>query len=217
MRISVPGLTLIALVLPGCFLCPQPRAVLVPARRETPEAAYELFRAALVHDRPDILYESLSPGFKQRYGLPGPREFNLVYERHRSDLADLAFLLERAEVKGIRRFERWGRRFAVVTVGALGREAEFLLADTPSWEALLEIPEYGPETTMGYLPGKDFSAAMEVTDGMIRVSPLDARKTGIDSASQVLRLSFEHHWLLEDLPADARSAVEKLGSEEPDS
>jgi hypothetical protein len=217
MRFPWAGLLSAACVLPGCFLCPQPRGEIVPLRRETPEAAFELFRASIRNDRPDLLYESLSPGLRRRYGIPGPREFKLVYERRRSDLEDLSFMLARAEVKGVRRSERGGRRVAVVTAGALGKEAEFLFVDIPAWEALVEIEDYPPETTTEYLPGGDFSAAITVQDGWIRVAPLDARETGIVEPSQVLRLSFEHHWLLEDVPADARAVVEKLGGAGPES
>ncbi len=205
------GIALVGLLfLPGCLcalLCPREAPRTVATFRDTPELAFETFRTALVYRFPDVVYESLSPGFKERYGVPGLAKFKVGYETYLSDMDDLGRLLMEAEVAGVAYRERDGRPQAVVTLRWQGAEGEFVLVDIPSWEAIVALEGYPPDSLRSNLPGKDFSSVLRVADGAIVVGPLDAADAGVTEPSEVLRLTLAHQWLLE--------SIERLDNVEP--
>jgi hypothetical protein len=191
------------LFLPGCFicavLCPREEARQIATFRDTPELAFETFRTALVWRFPDVVYESLSPNFREKYGVPGKGKFKIGYENYLSDMDDLGRLLMEAEVAGIAYGELDGRRQAVMTLRWQGAEGEFVLVDVPSWEALVAIEGYPPDSLRMNLPGQDFSSVLRVADGSIVLGPLDASEAGVTEPGEVLRLTLTHQWLLEDI------------------
>jgi hypothetical protein len=209
MRIGPAGILLLALLAGACSH--HDRRELVPVTRHTPQASFALLRAAILTDRPDLVYESLSEGYKDRFGVPGRREFNVGWRNLGSDLDRMKRVFERTRVVRIGYTEHEGVRFAVLDVSAADMEGQLLMVDRPTLGLLVEIPGYDPETAESGLPGSDFSSVLDVADGMItfRVNGADL---GVASASEVHGLHLRHDWLLEDhrLPVDVGEIVRRI-------
>jgi hypothetical protein len=181
--------------------CPStPDVVRLYTERDTPVMSFQTFRSALQVSAADVIYEGLSPGFKERYGVPGLGQFTLGYKMYKSDFDELAAILGPAKVTN-ERFEMiGGRRYAFVTVASEQAEGDFVLVDLPTWEVTVRYEGYDEATrAVFYLSGSDFSEVMTVRDDKLYVGPFDTGELGITEVGEVVRLSVQHQWLLEDI------------------
>lgn len=194
-----PALLLIlGLVLAGCPSTPD--VVRLYTERDTPEMSFETFRTALKLSAVDVIYEGLSPGFKERYGVPGLGQFTLGYKAYKSDFDELAEVLGPAKVTQTRFESIGGRRYAFVTIRSDAAEGDFVLVDLPTWEITVQFEGYEEtERAVFYLSGDDFSEVMTVRDDKLYVGPFDTGELGIAGVGEVIRLSVQHQWLLEDI------------------
>ena len=187
--------------------CPStPDVVQLYTLRDTPELSFETFRTALRLSAVEVIYEGLSPGFKEKYGVPGIGQFTLGYKLYKSEFDELAQVLMAAQITAIR-IEKSGhsemsgdRRMAIVTIKSDTAEGEFVLVDLPTWEITVLYEGYDElEQAVFYLSGDDFSEVMTVRDDKLYVGPLDIGEIGISEVGEVIRLSVQHQWLLEDI------------------
>ncbi len=192
--------------------CPGTRYLVQPLDRETPVEAFRTFRAAVLAERPDVIYESFSDEFKESLGIPDYRSFKAGFETNRSRFRDLARVMEEARLAAppvVRTVE--GRRFAVITLTALGRRVDFLLVDVPTALTKLRLPDYD-ETAVAerYLSGPDFSPLVRVEDGTMLVGPVDVSETGISRPAEVVGFRLFHKWLLADIRRPLPPEIEDL-------
>jgi hypothetical protein len=204
MRPSIVVVLLLAVPLAGCcslidWMCPRPETPRLSTFRDTPELAFETFRAALRFGAADIVYESLSTGFKEKYGVPGLRTFKAGYEQYRDDFDELGRLLAKAEVGPVQFAVVADRYVAWLTIRMEDAEGTFFLVDQPAAETVVALEGYPPDRVVKYLPGRDFSSVLRVDDGKISVGPIDAADAGVTSPGEVVRFALQHSWLLEDV------------------
>ena len=204
MRTVVALLLPISLFMSGCaalceWACPRGETPRIVVFRDTPEMSFETFRTALLVGAPDIVFESLSPGFKEKNGVPGLRTFTAGYAQYRDDFDELGRLLARAETGPLRYGEIDGRYVAWLTLKFADAEGTFQLIDIPSCETVVALEGYPPDRVVNYLPGRDFSSVLRVRDGQIEVGPIDAADAGVAEPGEVVRLTLQHNWLLEDV------------------
>lgn len=86
----------LALLLPsaGCcslarLLCGPDRSVWISIDYTTSASALATFMEALRRDRPDVLYEALSDGFRHAHGIPGKAEMAVIWEKLQEDISGL--------------------------------------------------------------------------------------------------------------------------------
>jgi hypothetical protein len=208
MRTGVATILLLSSLLAGCcstiqavcdYVCPREETPRIAVFRDSPEMSFETFRTALLVGAPDIVYESLSPGFKEKHGVPGLRTFTAGYAQYREDFDELGRLLARAAIGPLRYGEIDGRYVAWLTLKFADAEGTFKLVDIPSCETVVALEGYPPDRVVKYLPGRDFSSVLRVRDGLIEVGPLDAADAGVTEPGEVVRLALQHNWLLEDV------------------
>ncbi len=181
--------------------CPStPDVVQLYTLRDTPEFSFETFRTALRVSAVEVIYEGLSPGFREKYGVPGIGQFTVGYKLYKSEFDELAGVLMSAKITAIR-YERSGnRQMAIVTVRSDTAEGEFVLVDLPNWEITVRYEGYDElEPAVYYLSGDDFTEVMTIRDDRLYVGPLDITEIGITEVKEVIRLSVQHQWLLEDI------------------
>ena len=214
MRIQFPGLALIALFAGGCCTCPPPE-IIGPAW-DTPEAAFRTFRAAVIGHRPDLVFESFSPWFRQDYGVPDSRTFRAGYRSllESGDLDDVETVLAKATITNVRvgPDPATGLRWARVTVSAYDREGTFILVEIPTATVGTDIPGYGPQKADYAVPGPGFGGHLRVDDGIVRIA-LDATTSGVAETSEISEFRLHHQWLLrdiQDLPVDVRALMDRL-------
>jgi hypothetical protein len=213
MRVLVPPILALAALAVGCqAFCPPPTTVAIHSRWDTPRMAFETFRDALKAGLPDIVYETLSPDFKKRYGVPGYGKFKIGFQHYRDDFDELGRLLDGAVATSFRTEIQGGRRYAYLTLRSGTAEGDFVLVDIPSWEATIKLEDYDPETVRYFIPGTDFSDVLLVKEGKIYVGPLNAASAGILEASEVRRLAIQHRWHLDDIKrlVNVRPLLERL-------
>ena len=214
MRTLTVGLLAVVLSLQGCrAFCPPSRAIPIHTRWDTPEMTFGTFSTALQTGLPDVVYDTLSPDFKKKYGVPGINQFKIGYQHYREDFDELGALLARAQVVPPVRFEeRSGRTYAYVSLVAGTSKGDFVLVDLPSWEIQVNFPGYPAQTASYFLSGKDFSDVLLVKEEKIYVGPLDAEGTGIVEPSEIQRLTIQHRWLLDDIRklVNVRPLLERL-------
>jgi hypothetical protein len=201
-------LSLSTLLIGGCC---GTKYEIYPETRRTPEAAYRLFRAALLAERPDLIYESLSDGFKRRYGVPSLRDFRAGYELKKDEFDQIAWVVERAEAGEPVYLERNGIRFARMPVRAFGREVEFLLVELPTISMTVELEgyeEYGPQDVDYH---RRWRGLLEVSEGKIRVPrAFDASETGVYSTDEVRELRFHDQWFLHGMSEELEGLLTGL-------
>jgi hypothetical protein len=212
MRILVPGVVLAAAFLGGCRTCPAPE--IIGPSWDTPEKAFATFRAAVLAKRPDVIYESFSPGFRKHYDVPGYREFKAGYEAREDEFDRIARVFRHAKLTGVERsvHEGSGLRFARVLVSAGDLQGSFVLVEIPTAHLLVEIEGYDPEPADFFVPGPGFGGHLRVDDGIVRIA-LDATEAGVMSPEELREIRFHHQWLLEDiqdLPVDVRGIIDSL-------
>lgn len=201
MRALLPFALAVPLLVSGCTLfCPQPATIRMVTLRDSPRAAFETFRTALAAGAADVVHESFSPAFKEKYGVPGLRTFKLGFSTYRSDFDELARVLANAESTGVR-YGAWeDRRLAVLTLEAGDASGEFVLVDIPTWSVTVEFEGYPePSRSTYFIPGTGFEEILAVREGKIYVGPLDATDTGVVDPAEVLSLSVGHEWYLLDI------------------
>ncbi len=191
-------LLVLGLVFAGCPSTPD--VVRLYTSRDTPEMSFETFRTALRASAVDVVYEGLSPGFKERYEVPGLGQFTLGYKLYKSDFDELAEVLRPAKITDTRFEMIGGRRYAFVTIKSETAEGDFVLVDLPTWEVTVRYEGYQElERAVFYLEGADFSEVMTVRDDKLYVGPFDTGEFGVTDVGEVIRLSIQHQWLLEDI------------------
>lgn len=220
MRFAAPGILLFALVAAGC--CTTPPAEIVGPVWDSPEQAFRTFRSAVLTDRPGIVFESLSPGFRQRYGVPGRAEFEAGYAKFadQDEISDLKRALERAETGApvyLGPDPATGLNRATIEISAYGRGARFLLVEIPVVHLLTEIPGYEASGADFFARPPAFSGNPRVRlvlteDGWL-VGAVDADAAGVASLDEVKDFRFHRQWLLLDildLPIDLSRTIDQL-------
>lgn len=221
MRISALALVLLGLLAAGCETVHHVH--ILDRGWASPEQTFQTFRAAMLAERPDLVYACLSPGFKEREGVPGEREFKAGFKQYRSDFEQFADVLERARVTDVRYAlvtgdevpALKGRMIAKLAISMQDMEAEFILVDLPVSRISVRLPEYEPMEVARYLPGADFSSVLDVDAGTVRIRPLDWSETGVTEIHEIDAIGFSHHWLLEDLlklPIDVSALMKRLSA-----
>jgi len=185
----------------ACAGCPStPDVVQLYTLRDTPELSFETFRTALSLSAVPVIYEGLSPGFKEKYGVPGIGQFTLGYRMYKSEFDELAQVLMSAEITATRYGRAGDRSMAVVTIRSDTAEGEFVLVDVPTCKVTMRYEGYDElDHTVIYLSGDDFSEVMTLRDDKLYVGPFDNGKIGITEVQEVIRLSVQHEWRLEDI------------------
>jgi len=205
-------LTLLAtLTIGGCC---RTRYEIVSDSRGTPEDAFRLIRAAILAERPDVLYECFSEGFLRKFEVTSLREFKLAYQTRKSDFDLLARVMEEATAGEPQYREQAGFRFAFVPVTAYGRKVTFLLVQEP-WVTLdVDLGEdYGRQK---FKYRRDWSEMLAVSEsGEVSFRrPLDAENTGVLSPAEIHELRLHRQWFLHDipdLPAELRGLLAPTG------
>jgi len=191
-------LTLLAtLPIAGCC---RTRYEIVLESRGTPEDTFRLIRAALLAERPDLLYESFSEEFLRRFQVTSFREFKLAYQTRKSDFDRLARVMEGANVGEPRYEDLGGHRVARVPVTAYGRTVTLFLVQEP-WVTLdVDLGEDYGRQQFGYR--RDWSRLLAVSeDGDVSFRrPLRAGNTGLLSPDEIHELRLHRQWFLHDIP-----------------
>ncbi len=217
MHLRTLPLLVLGLGLAGCPSTPD--VVRLYTLRDTPEMAFETFRTALRASAVDVIYEGLSPGFKEKYGVPGIGQFTLGYKVYKSDFDELAEVLRPARITRVRQELVDGRRYAFVTIRSGTAEGDFVLVDLPSFEITVRFEGYDEtERAVFYLDGDDFREVMTVRDDKLYVGPFDTGELGITRVGEVVRLSVQHQWLLEDIVrlANVKPLIDRVREARPE-
>jgi hypothetical protein len=217
MLIRAAMLLVLGLATAGCPSTPD--VVRLYTSRDTPEMSFETFRNALAGSAVDVVYEGLSPGFMEKYGVPGIGQFTLGYKYYKDEFDELAEVLGAASITNIRYGMLGGRRMAFITIMSGTAEGEFVLMDLPTWEITVKYEGYDEtEQAVFYLEGTDFSEVMTVRDDKLYVGPFDNGEIGITGVSEVIRLSVQHQWLLEDIErlVNVKPLIDRVRQAEPE-
>ena len=202
MRVPIWGAAvLLGLLVPGCFLCPKAEAITLREQWDSPEVAFETFRTALKAGEMKVFYKCFSERFKEEYGITQDL-LNLGYITHRSKFDDLLTLLEQIRIKDVekRYVTRNGYRYAVLKVSAGEAYGVFVMLDVPSWSAKLQLEGYTTvDESTHWLKRGGFSEIVRVDEGVLHVTPLDLRQTGISDVSEVVGLTVSHRWLIDSI------------------
>jgi hypothetical protein len=218
MRVTLVTIILAGLFLPGCCT---PEVIRLYTQRDTPEQSFDTFRTALRAGAAEVIWESLSTDFKEKYDVPGLGTFTAAYGLYQSDFDDLAAVLAAAEVtEDTRYLTMEGRHLALVTIKADEAVGEFFLIDLPTLEVTVIFEgEKTPSEATFDLSGADFSEVMILRDGKLYVGPIDnADLGGISTVAEVVRFSVEHRWLLFDIKKliNVQPMIDRLRQHERD-
>jgi hypothetical protein len=189
-------LTFLAAVLIGG--CCGTRYEVYPVSRGTPEDAFRLFRAAILAEKPTLLYESFSEGFRRKYRVT-LREFRTAYEMRKDDFDLLARVVAEAEVGEPRYAESGGYRFAWLPVTAYGRTVTFLLVEISSVTIDVDLGEWGRQDVR-YDRAWDEMITVSKNGRIGLKRPVDASETGVVDPDEIRELRFHRQWFLHDIP-----------------
>ena len=194
--------------------CCRTRYEIVSDSRGTPEDTFQLVRAAILAERPDILYECFSEDFLRKFEVKSLREFKLAYQTRKSDFDVLARVMEEAKAGEPRHGNRGEYRFALVPVTAFGRRVTFFLVQQP-WVTLdVDLGEdYGRQKVNYRQDWSDLLAVSESGEVSFR-EPLDSRDIGLLSPGEIHELRLHRQWFLHDipdLPAELRGLLAPTG------
>lgn len=218
MRFAAPGILLLALVAAGCCTTPPPE-IIGPAWG-SPEQAFRTFRAAVLTDRPGLLFDSLSPRFRDRYGVPGRVEFESGYRKLGDELSDLRRALEKAKAEDpvyLGPDPATGLNRATIEISAYGRSGRFLFVEIPTVHVVTQLPGYEPQPADFFARPPAFSGnhaiRLVLTEDGWLVGAVAADEAGVASLDEVKDYRFYRQWLLLDildLPIDVRRIIDEL-------
>jgi len=209
MRGSLAALLLAALLSAGCQAL---RYEAYPESRATPEGSFQTLRMAVLSEDPALLYRCFSDRLLEELGIPSYPVFNVVYRTHSSEFAKLAWVLEDARTTDseVRR-GRDGRRYAFLTVEAMGGGAVFRLVAEPTVSLTVVMPDYPdePQVAVSERPWREWIEVTEEGAVVVR-RPIDAADTGVASAEEIEQIRMHFQWSLDGLPAELAEALRGL-------
>lgn len=178
--------SLVLLTTSGCcdlalYLCGPDRSRWVSVSYDTADDALATFLEAIRRDAVRVVYESLSEDLKERVGIPGGLEMEVVWDKLKKQMPGIhllgtAHVLRRIELAPDRvRFllERSGRRFTIDTRRSQFVEVRYAYdGDVRPWSAyvddlshhfVIEAHDVGPSVVLR-MPVPDLPDAVEVGD-----------------------------------------------------